>query len=80
MSYLPKKEIGFTGEQFEALLDIHPDEIRKVPVAERLAIVLQHKDLEVQKREAFWNSLQAFATAAIPLLTFLGISSLVRRK
>lgn len=73
MTYLPKKLKGLTQEQHEALLSTSPDEISKLSPETRLSLALQHADIIAQQRAAFWDSLAAAATVALPLLAFFGI-------
>jgi hypothetical protein len=65
---------GFTPEQIKALTAIEPASIRELPVDRRVELALLHSENEARKKEAFWNAVQAFATGALPILAFFGIT------
>ena len=72
MAYLSK-------EHLDALVDIDPDEIRRLSTERRLELAIAHAEYEAHRKEAFWNALQAFATGAIPILAFFGITKALRK-
>lgn len=74
MSYHYLGELS--AEQKAALYDISPEQIRGMNTDQRIAMALQHGEQQVAKKEAFWNAVQAFATGAIPILAFLGVSQM----
>jgi len=90
MSYLPtgatmpprdvakvKKAIrGLTDAQIDAMFHIDPAEIRALDAETKFNLILQHKEQEVRRKEAFWNALQAFATAGIPILAMFGLTKM----
>lgn len=80
MSYVPDhRALGqLTEEQHEALVDIGPASLRQLPVEERVRLALRQREVELQKKSGFWDALASFATAAVPLATFLGIESMFR--
>ena len=63
-------------EQESALLDISPDELRKLPLDRRVELAFQHFDHKARKTEAFWGAVEGFATGMIPILAFLGVTQL----
>lgn len=63
-------------EQETALYDVGPGQIRSMSAERRIELMLQHGEQEVAKKDAFWNAVQAFATAALPIAAFLGISQM----
>lgn len=73
MSYLTK-------DQLDALTDIEPGKLRALSPYERLEIVQAHKDLEVRKKEAFWNAVQGFALGALPIFSFFGLTSFLSNR
>lgn len=77
MSYLAIGSLSI--EQRRALLDVEPAALRKLDAETRVDLLLRHAELEARRREAFWNSLQAFATAALPIAAFLGITALWKK-
>jgi len=77
MAYIPTGSLS--DSQVKALLDIAPEEMRALPVDRRLEIVLQHAEYQARKKEAFWNAVQAFATGALPILAFFGISKVWKK-
>ena len=77
MAYI---KTGLTQEQLDALLDLDPTEIRKIGVDRRLELALQHAEHKAREKEAFWTAVTGFATGALPILAFFGISGLWRRK
>lgn len=80
MSYVRLHSLGqLTEEQHGALVDITPDELHQLPVEDRVRLALRHREVELQKKSGFWDALSSFATAAIPLATFLGIESIRKR-
>lgn len=79
VSYIRLHGLGqLTAEQHDALTDITAEEIRELPVEQRVDLALRQREIELQKRSSFWDALASFATAAIPLATFLGIESFFR--
>lgn len=76
MSYLRTSLDGFTPEQRKALLNVSPEEIRALPVDRRIEVAFMHLERETRKREAFWTAVEGFATAAIPIMAFLGFTRL----
>ncbi|MBT8452961.1 MAG: hypothetical protein KJO40_13415 [Deltaproteobacteria bacterium] len=68
--YIPQ---GFTPEQEKALFDIDPDALRELPPEIRAEMVLRHREVEAQQKSVFWDSMQAFATLAIPVAAALGL-------
>lgn len=62
-----------TREQHAALLDVPPEELRKLPTSERINLAYLHAEHKVRKQEAFWTAVQGFALGALPVLTFFGI-------
>lgn len=79
MAYLRTGLGSLSDEQTSALLDISPAELRKLAVDRRIELAVRHAELEIQKREAFWNAVQAFATGALPILAFLGIQRAAKK-
>jgi hypothetical protein len=79
MAYLRTGLGSLSDEQTRALLDISPEELRKLNLDRRVELALQHAELETAKREAFWNAVQAFAAGALPILAFFGIQRAARR-
>jgi hypothetical protein len=71
MAYVPT---GLSQKQLTALLDLDPAEIRTIPADRRLELVLSRAEHKAREKEAFWNAVQAFATGALPLLAFFGVS------
>lgn len=78
MSYIAAG--GLSDEQTEALLDIDPKDLRTLSVDRRVELALQHAEYEARKKEAFWTALQSFATAAIPIAAFFGLTALFGKK
>lgn len=76
MSYTASNKLSI--DQMRALLAVAPETISSLSPETRLDLALRYGELQARRREAFWNALQAFATAAIPLAAFLGITSLFR--
>jgi hypothetical protein len=76
VSYVSKK---LSDAQLEALYDLSPEELRSLDVDRRMELVIQHRDLAVRRREAFWNAVTAFATGAIPIMAFFGLISSTRK-
>lgn len=62
---------GISAQQKRALVAVTEDDIEALPTYERL-------ELAIREREAFWNALQAFATGALPILAFLGVTKAFR--
>lgn len=77
MSYHPTGALS--AEQERAILDIEPADIRQLDTRTKVELILRRAELEVQKREAFWNALQALASAGLPIAAFLGVTSLINR-
>jgi len=71
---------GLSEEQETALYDVGPAQIRSMSAERRIELMLQHGEQEVAKKDAFWNAVQAFATAALPIAAFLGISKMWGKK
>lgn len=71
--------MSYTGSlsvaQEAALRDIKPDALKQLDAATKVDLLLRHAEFEARKKEAFWNALQAFATAALPIAAFLGITT-----
>jgi len=58
-------------EQRKALVDFTPEQIREIPVDQRL-------ELTYRQSEAFWRAVEGFAIIAIPALTFLGVTKVLK--
>lgn len=71
---------GLSAAQSAALLDVEPQRLRTdLSLEQRLDIALRQEELRARESEAFWNAVQAFATAALPIAAFLGVTSIFRR-
>lgn len=64
---------ALTEAQENALVDIDPAELKALPVESRVELALQHANLEVRRREAFWSAVQGFAIGAIPIMGLFGL-------
>ena len=69
---------SLSREQEDALTSVTPGDIKSLDVPTRLSLALQHAELEARKKEAFWNAVQAFATGALPILTFFGLAKFMK--
>ena len=76
MAYLPSQLGGLSPEVEEALFDVSTDDVRALETVDRIEYAIRSQELETRKREAFWTALQSFATAAIPIATFFGITKI----
>jgi len=70
MSYLAKAPLS--REQQSALVDIHPDALRSLPVESRVRLAYLHAEHQIRRQEAFWTAVQGFALGALPVLTYFG--------
>lgn len=74
MSYeSDKPQRTLTRAQQDALLDVSPEDLRKLSASERINLAYLHAEHRVRKQEAFWTAVQGFALGALPVLTFFGI-------
>ena len=71
--------LGVTKEQQRILIDIPEEELRKLPTEERLALVLRRQEVKAAESAARWDAISSFATIAIPLAAFFGITSWVSK-
>lgn len=79
MAYLEKKA-GLSPAHLSVLRDFSPEALRSLSIEKRIDLLMTHADLEVRRREAFWNALTAFATGALPILALLGVTKLFGKK
>ena len=79
MAYVYSDLGGFTKEQEQALYDLDPADIRKLDPERRLELAIQHAEVDAARKESFWNAVQAFATGALPILAFFGITKIAGR-
>jgi hypothetical protein len=70
---------NLSAEQEDALLAATPEEIKALPVEQRLELAFRHREVELQKRSQFWEAVSTFATAALPIATFFGVGALIRK-
>lgn len=59
------------------MLRVSPEELEQLEPEVRVRLALRARELRATQRDAFWNALQSFATAAIPIATFFGLWSVV---
>ena len=68
-----------TKDQRAALVDVSPAELRSLPTSERVSLAYQHAEYKARKQEAFWTAVQGFAIGAIPVITFFGLSTWIKK-
>ncbi|MDX1421540.1 MAG: hypothetical protein R3322_00280 [Kiloniellales bacterium] len=77
MSYIP---MGFTPAQEDALLAFSPDELNKLDLMERVELAMRHREIRAEERATFWQAVQAFAVAVVPMAAGLGLARLFEAK
>ena len=72
------RPLGWTPEE-RAALAVSADELRALPPAARAELWMRKRELDFQRRAAWWSAIAAIGTIAVPLATFLGLRAFVRR-
>ncbi len=79
MSYHHTGLGGLDKEQINALA-VTPEELAKLDSTTRAELLMKHHELKAQKRSDFWTAVEAIAAGALPILAFMGVTSLWGRK
>ena len=72
------RPLGWTPEE-RAALAVSAEELRALPPAARAELWMRKRELDFQRRAAWWSAIAAIGTIAVPLAAFMGIQIWARR-
>jgi hypothetical protein len=79
MSYHRTGLGSFDKEQLSSLA-VSPEELAKLDPDTRAELLMRHHEIKAQKRSTFWSAVESIAVGALPMMAFLGITSLWGKK
>ena len=70
---------SFDKEQLSSLA-VTPEELAKLDSQTRAELFMKHYELKAQKKSDFWSAVESIAAGALPILAFMGVTTLWGRK